>query len=438
MNSRTVPTVAIIGRPNVGKSTLFNRLIGTRRAITASRSGTTRDVVSGNVSWGRYNFVLTDTAGFDAPDDEIESQAQEQLQEAVKSANLVLVVVDGTTMATNQDQAAARLALKSKKPVILVMNKADDKGAGDNFERLGIKQRIPVSAIHGSGTGDLLDAIVKHLGSAQPSESQGSLRLALLGRPNVGKSSLLNALVKRQEAIVSNVPGTTRDVRITNINYKDHKIQLLDTAGLRRRGKIEAGVEKFSTIRTAAAIASADVCAVIMDATELAVAGDQHIAGMVKDAGRGLILVVNKWDIPEKDDKTQAHLARALAHDFEFVPWAPLVFTSATTNLHTDQLLDLALEIQERRGQQLPTGPLNRVLEEMTRKHPPAGSGNVQPKINYVTQTGVHAPTFTFFASHPRDIHFSYKRYIENSLRLAYDFIGTPITLEFRAKRKER
>lgn len=438
MSSTPAPTVAIIGRPNVGKSTLFNRLIGTRRAITASRSGTTRDVVSGNVSWGRHNFILTDTAGFDAPEGEIESQAQEQLQQAVKGASLVLVVVDATTMATNEDQAAARLALKSKKPVILVMNKADDKGAGDNFGRLGIKQRLPVSAIHGSGTGDLLDAVVKHLGSARPADVQGTVRLALLGRPNVGKSSLLNALVKRQEAIVSDVPGTTRDVRITNISYKDQQIQLLDTAGLRRRGKIEGGVEKFSTIRTAAAIASADVCAVIMDATELAVAGDQHITGMVKDAGKGLILVVNKWDIPEKDDKTQAHLARRLAHDFEFVAWAPLVFTSATTNLHTDQLLELALEIHGRRAQELPTGPLNRVLEELIRKHPPAGSGNVQPKINYVTQTGTNPPTFTLFSSHPRDIHFSYKRYLENGLRAAYDFIGTPITLEFRAKRKER
>jgi len=430
------PVVAIVGRPNVGKSTLFNRLIGERAAITASESGTTRDAVSGDVSWGRYNFVLTDTAGFDTPVGEIETQAQAQVQATVADANLVIVVVDGTAMATSEDKTIAKLALKSKKPVILALNKSDVKGEPGNFNNLGIKQQVNVSAIHGSGSGDLLDMVVAHLAAMPAGEAKNIITLALLGRPNVGKSSLLNALVGSSEAIVSDVAGTTRDVRAANLTFQGQTIQLLDTAGLRRRGKIMPGVEKFSTIRTAGAITQADVCVVVMDATELSVAGDQHIAGMVKDAGKGLILVVNKWDIPEKDDKTQAHLARRLAHDFEFVPWAPLVFTSATTKLHIRNLLELAIQINERRGQELPTGPLNRAVEELIRKHPPAGHGNIQPKINYVTQTGINPPTFTFFSSHPKDLHFSYPRYIENSLREVYDFTGTPIQLEFRSKRR--
>lgn len=430
------PVVAIIGRPNVGKSTLFNRLVGARSAITASESGTTRDAVSGYVTWGRHNFVLTDTAGFDAPSGEIESQAQEQLKDAISGSNLILVVVDATTMATSEDRAAAKMALKSKKPVILVMGKSDIKGAGTDFDALGIKQQIAVSAIHGQGSGDLLDAIIKHLPATPADNEMGILTISLLGRPNVGKSSLLNTLSGKSEAIVSDVAGTTRDVRLASITYHGQRIQLLDTAGLRRRGKITRGVEKFSTVRTASAIESSDVAIMVMDAEELSVAGDQHITGMVKDAGKGLVLAVNKWDLPEKEDKTQDRLTRRLSRDFVFVPWAPLVFTSATTKLHTDQLLKLATEIYQRRKQTLPTGPLNRVIEVLVRKHPPAGIGNIQPKINYVTQTGTSPTELTFFCSHPEDIHFSYKRYLENGLREAYDFTGTPIILKFRSKRR--
>lgn len=430
------PIVAIVGRPNVGKSTLFNRLVGERAAITASESGTTRDAVSGTVSWGRHNFMLSDTAGFDVPVGEIEAQAQEQVQDTIATANVIIVVVDGTTMPTSEDRAIAKLALKSKKPVVLAINKSDVKGGDNDYDRLGIREQVRVSGIHGQGSGDLLDIVTAHIAAMPAGTARNVVTLALLGRPNVGKSSLLNALVGKPEAIVSEVAGTTRDVRSANLTYHAQTIQLLDTAGLRRRGKIVPGVEKFSTIRTAAAIAQADVCVVVMDATELSVAGDQHIAGMVKDAGKGLIIVVNKWDLPEKDEKTQAHLTKRLARDFEFVPWAPLVFTSATTKLHVRELLGLAVEINERRAAQIPTGPLNRVLADIIRKHPPAGPGNIQPKINYITQTGSNPPTFTLFSSHPKSIHFSYPRYIENSLRAVYDLTGTPIKLEFRSKRR--
>lgn len=432
------PTVAIVGRPNVGKSTLFNRLTGRRSAITATEAGTTRDAVTGQVSWGRTSFILTDTAGFESPEDDITAQAQEQVKAALAGASAVVVVVDGTTMATNQDRTIAKLALKSRRPVILAINKSDVKGAPTDYRNLGIKDEVAISAIHGSGSGDLLDWITAQLGKTPASKQRPTIRLALLGRPNVGKSSLLNAMLGKSEAIVSAQAGTTRDVRSANLTFHGQTIQLLDTAGLRRRGKIAPGVEKFSTIRTAETIASSDVCALIMDATELAVAGDQHIAGMVKDAGKGLILVVNKWDALDKDDKTQARLIRQLTRDFEFAPWAPLVFTSATTNLHVRQLLSLAAEIYQRRDQTIATGPLNRTLESLIRQHPPAGSGNAQPKINYITQTGTQPPRFSLFTSHPRAIHFSYRRYLENGLRKAYDFTGTPIELEFRAKRRER
>lgn len=433
----TTPIVAIIGRPNVGKSTLFNRLVGARVAITSDTSGTTRDAVRGSANWGRHNFILTDTAGFGSPSNEIEHLSQDQLKEAVTAANVIVVVVDGTTMATSEDQAAAKLALKSHKPVILAINKADVKAQHEHYERLGIKAAVRVSAIHGQGTGDLLDLITQQIKATPASQIKSVVSLSLLGRPNVGKSSLLNALTGRSQAIVSQQAGTTRDIRTSSMTYQGQVVQVLDTAGLRRRGRIEPGIEKFSAVRTTQAIAQADVCAVIMDATELAVAGDQHIAGMVKDAGKGLILVVNKWDIATKDDKTQARLSRALAREFEFVWWAPLVYTSATTKLHVQQLLKLALEINQRRQQQIPTSRLNRTIEELIRKHPPSGLKRIQPKINYVTQTGINPPTFTFFTSHPRMIHFSYQRYLENGLRQAFDFSGTPIKLEFRSKREK-
>lgn len=431
------PNVAIIGRPNVGKSSLFNRLTGSRRAITDAGSGTTRDAVTGEVEWGSRRFRLTDTAGLETPAGEIDRQAQAQLRAAVATATVVLVVIEAGTLLTDGDYLAAKLALKSQKPVILIINKADMASASSDFSRLGIADVVKVSSIHGTGTGDLLDLVAARLGRANAPQTIPGLSLALLGRPNVGKSSLLNALNAGGTAIVSDVPGTTRDVTEQVVTDHGTQFRILDTAGLRRRGKIMPGVERFSTARTAGAIEEADVCAVILDATELGTAGDQHIAGMVKDAGKGLILVVNKWDLVEKDDKTQDRLSRRLARDFAFAPWAPLVFTSAETHLHIGELLRLAGEIHARQTTKLPTPKLNRLLGELLAKQPPAGRGRYQPKINYITQTGTLPPTFQVFTSHPEAIHFSYKRYLENGLRAAYDFIGTPIRLEFKSKYKE-
>jgi GTP-binding protein len=430
------PLVAILGRPNVGKSSLFNRLVGRRQAITHETAGTTRDANYGMVEWSGRHAMLVDTAGMHKSEDELELQAQEQVNAVADVASVLVVVADAGTMITNEDRAVARLALKTGKPVILALNKIDtaNGGVADSFERLGVKEAVETSAIHGRGTGDLLDVIFKLTGSAEEPPDEQVTTLAILGRPNVGKSSLMNALLGKQQAIVSSVAGTTRDVSSADIKYHGETIRLLDTAGLRRRGKIEAGIEKYSALRTLAAIAQADICVVVMDATELAVAGDQHIAGQVIEAGKGLVLAVNKWDAVEKETGTQEAITRSLVHDFAFAHWAPLVYTSATQGLNVTKLFEITRQIADRRRTKIATGELNRVIEEMTRRQPPAGLKGKQPKIKYATQTGINPPTFGIHSSYADLIHFSYQRYLENGLRDRYDFTGTPIKLEFKGK----
>jgi GTPase len=432
------PIVAIVGRANAGKSTLYNRLVGERRAITHDKPGTTRDAITATVKWGKHTFWLVDTAGLKPAENEMEASIQEQIEQAASSADVIILVSDGTGEVTVDDLAAAKLVHRSGKPAILAVNKLDaaSKAPDANWRQLGIPEIIKVSAMHGTGTGDLLDRVVELMEQGQAPEDV-DLTLAMLGRPNVGKSSILNSLMQKQQAVVSSSAGTTRDVNSGRVRYQNRTIELLDTAGLRRRGKIERGVEQFSTIRTLAAIAESDVCVLIMDATEPSVAGDQHIAGLVQEAGKGLILVVNKWDLIEKDEKTQDEYLAKLKRDFQFAWWAPVIFTSAVTGLNVTKLFELALQIQERRRVEIATGELNRLVQNLVSKHPPAGLKNRHPKINYVTQTATEPPTFTFFAAHPKFLHFSYKRYLENGLREAYDFTGTPIALEFRDKRKD-
>ncbi len=438
----STPIVAIIGRANVGKSSLFNRLIGARQAIIDDAPGTTRDANYGLVGWGKHNFWLVDTAGLKKAAGELEISIREQIDQVTNTADVIIVAVDAGVMITSEDREAARMALKTGKPVILALSKIDTatKGPADNFERLGIKPMVGVSAIHGRGSGDLLDAVTAHLKTNHESRimNQESIKLALLGRPNVGKSSLLNNLAGKQQAIVSDLAGTTRDVNTIEVKYHGTSLLISDTAGLRRRGKVERGVEKFSSFRTLAAVAESDICVLLIDANEPAVAQDQHIAGMVEEAGKGLILVVNKWDAVEKDDKTQARILRRLQADFAFVPWAPVVFASATTGLHVTKLFELAIEIRDRRDIKVPTGPLNKVLEKLILKQPPAGLKNRHPKLNYMTQTDTNPPTFTIFGSHVDFLHFSYRRYLENGLRDSYDFAGTPIKLEYKDKRKAK
>lgn len=432
------PLVAIIGRPNVGKSSLFNRLVGARQAITHETAGTTRDANYGSLTWNGHHFLLADTAGMQKSDrDALETAVQDQIDEISHIADLLVVVIDAGVMITKEDQLAARQALKSGKPVILAINKIDTARTGlmDAPQKLGISPIIETSAIHGRGTGDLLDAITTTIEAVPEPPEEKVITLALLGRPNVGKSSLLNALAGKQQAIVSERAGTTRDVGSIDVTYHGQTIRILDTAGLRRRGKIEGGIEKYSSLRTLSAIARADIAAVVMDAEEMSVAGDQHIAGSVVEAGKGLILVVNKWDTIEKETGTQERFTRHLVNDFAFVHWAPLVYTSATQGLNVTRLFELVRQIAATRAQTVPTTKLNNLVEKMVAKQPPAGLKNRHPKVKYATQTGISPPTFTLFSSYPDMIHFSYERYLENGLREAFDFSGTPIKLEFRGKR---
>jgi GTP-binding protein len=440
--SRRLPLVAIVGRPNVGKSSLLNRLSGERLAITHDEAGTTRDANFSTIEWQGKRFLMADTAGITKPDGEIEVAAQDQIRHVAGDADMFVVVVDAALELTNEDLTAARLALKTKKPVILALGKADTMRRRDpnEFRRLGIETIVPVSAIQGQGTGDLLDAIVDVLGDAAiiDEDTDKPLRLALVGRPNVGKSSILNALVGKQKVVVSSIGGTTRDATADRVRYHDRSIEITDTAGIRRRGRIEQGVEKYSAMRTMAAVSQADVCMLILDAVDGVTAGDLNLAGQILEAGKGLILVMNKWDaVEEKDDKLQAHMSAVIAKQFQFCWWAPLIFTSAVTGLHVNKLLELATKIDESRETTITTGQLNRFLEKLKLQQPPAGLKGRRPKINYVTQTGAQPPEFTFFCTYPDLIHWGYKRFIENSLRKEYNFAGTPIRFVFKHKHPE-
>lgn len=435
--SKKVPIVAIVGRANVGKSSLFNAVLERREAIVAREAGTTRDSIMAKAEWGDHQFWLVDTAGMKDAEDEFEFTIQEQIQQAADSADIIWVVVESHVAITEEDRKVAKIALRSKKPVFLVLNKIDKlRGESAPFERLGIKRIFPTSTTQHRGIEALLDATISAIPKATIHEDDDRIRIALLGRPNVGKSYLFNTLAKKQQAIVADRAGTTRDINRTVVRYKGREIELMDTAGIRRAGKIERGIEHFSVLRSLAAIEQADICLLLIDVNELGVQLDQKIAGMIKEAGKGLIIVVSKWDIAEgKDAYTRDTLAPRIADTFSFVPWAPLIFTSAVTGKNVAQIFELALEIAERRTQRIATKDLNRWLQTVIHEHPPAGLNNHQPKLNYMVQeTDNPTPAFKIFGSQTKFLHWSYKRYLERNLREQYDFTGTPVQLWFIEK----
>lgn len=436
--NKNLSKVIIIGQPNVGKSTLFNRLAGLKQAIVSDEANTTRDLIFGYVKWGGKQFELVDTAGINKSNDPLLKEAVELIDQAITSADVIIVVVDGTASLNEFDRLLARNALKSNKPVVLAINKADQLKklqTVNNFSQLGIKQMQAISAISGAGSGDLLDIVVSHIKLRGDFEIKQRLKVAILGRPNVGKSSLLNRLSNRKIALTSNQAGTTRDINRSELKHDGELIELADTAGLRRPGKLGRSIEYFSSLRTKKAIEDSDVCLLLIDVTEANVSQDQKIAGMVKAAGKGLILVVSKWDAAEdKDDKTMARLSRQIVANYQFVWWAPLVFTSAVTGQNTDNLLDIIITVATNRRTHIPTTTLNSIITEATIKQPPSGLKNKRPKIKYAIQKGVEPPCFTLFSSYPEHIHFSYLRYIENCLRQSYEFSGTPITIECKQK----
>lgn len=437
-----LPYVAIVGQTNVGKSSLFNRLYGSQEAIVAREAGTTRDNVVRKIAAGDKAYWLVDTAGLKPAEDEFEASIQEQIVEATELADVILVVVDSTLYPSEEDRRIAKTALKSKKPVILVVNKTDLKGSlpVDEFKRLGIKDIALTSAEHNRGVAKLTHYILENLPTVHDDEADDdTLKIALIGRPNVGKSSLFNTLAGKQQAIVANIAGTTRDVNRVSVKYHGKTVELLDTAGVRRSGKQEQGIEKFSVLRTLAAIDEADICLLLMDVNELNAHLDQKLAGLIKEAGKGLVLVVTKWDeAEEKDAFTRDALAPRIVHEYAFVPWAPLIFTSAVTGQNVTKLFDIARDIDTRRKQHIKTVELNKVLQECLAKHPPAGLKNTFPKLRYMVQTDTSPPWFVIFGGNLKLLHWSYKRFLERQLREAFDFSGTPIMFSFRQEEKKR
>ncbi len=437
---KKIPYVAIVGRTNAGKSSLFNRIYGSQEAIVAREAGTTRDNVVRKVSLGsKKDCWLVDTAGLKPAEDEFEASIQDQIVEATEIADVILVVVDSTEYPSDEDRRIAKTALKSKKPVILVLNKSDLKKSLDSeeFLRLGIKTVVRTSAEHNSGIDYLTDRLSTELPTVSATEPDDVLRIALIGRPNVGKSYLFNTLAGKQQALVANIAGTTRDVNRVSVRYHGKDVELLDTAGVRRPGKQDVGIEKFSVLRTLQAIEESDVCLLLMDVNELNTQLDQKLAGIIKEAGRGIVIVVSKWDAArDRDAYTRDALAPQIQRTFDFVPWAPLIFTSSVTGQNVTKLFDLALDIEQQRKTELKTTALNRILQDCLRKHPPAGLKNTHPKLRYMVQTDTNPPWFVIFGSNLKFLHWSYKRYLERSVRAHHNFAGTPIMFSFRDEKQ--
>ena len=441
MSKTKTPIIAIVGQANVGKSSLFNAFLGRREAIVAREAGTTRDSITALVDFHGKPAWVVDTAGLKDAADEFEATIQDQIAQAVDAADMIAVTVEADLRLTDDDRRLAKLALKSKKPVILIANKIDrnHKAEEKDFQRLGIKDIFLTSTTTGRGLDDLYEFLAQNLPKSSPKIDDGRLRVALLGRPNAGKSALFNALAQKQQAVVSERAGTTRDVNRITVRYHDMDIELLDTAGIRRSGKIEKGIEKFSVLRSLKAIEEADVCLLLTDSNELGVVLDQKIAGLIKEAGKGLVLVASKWDAVEKDAYTRDKLAPRIRHYFDFVPWAPLIFTSAETGQNVSKLFDLVLDIKETRAKDIKENDLNRWMKRMTIKHPPAGLKNTHPRLTYITRIReLDTPTFKIFGSQMKYLHWSYKRFLEREMRQAYGFEGTAIYLDFIEKRSEK
>jgi GTPase len=435
MSDRKVPIVAIVGRANVGKSSFFNAVLRKREAITADEPGTTRDSIMGKASFGDRDFWLVDTAGIKDPDDDFEFTIQEQIKQASDSADIIIMMIDANAAISDEDRRLAKSMLRTKKPVILLANKIDRAKNIDpeQFKKFGIKDIFLTSMSQSRGINEVLQHLVADFPKLSIKIASDRLRIALLGRPNAGKSALFNTLAKKQQAIVADRAGTTRDINRIVIRYEKREIEILDTAGIRRSGKIKQGVERFSVIRSLSAIEEADVCILLMDVNELNVQLDQKIAGMVKESGKGLILAVSKWDIAhDKDAFTRDMLAPQIAHDFAFVPWAPLIFTSSITGQNVSRIFELILEIDQNRQLRIKTAQLNKWLQRIIAKHPPAGLKNRTPKLHYMTQEDDNPdPTFKVYGSDTKFLHWSYKRFMDRELRQVFGFGGTPVKFWF-------
>src|SRR5579884_4174560 len=404
------PLVALVGRPNVGKSTLFNRIIGERVAIIEDVAGTTRDRLYYDADWSGREFTVIDTGGLEMePGSDLAQRVRQQAEVAIAEADVILFMVDVRQGITPGDIEVANLLRRTEKPVIVVANKADTVAQefhASEFYELGLNPVIPVSALHGMGTGDLLDAVVERLPAVAPreaeEEAEAGVRVAIVGRPNVGKSSLFNAIIGRERALVTDIPGTTRDVVDTRLEIEGKRLTLLDTAGMRRRGRIEPGIERYSVLRAARAIERADVVVIVMDATEGVTAQDTHIAGFARDEAKGLLLVANKWDLVPQTSQQREQWTLQARDDFSFIPYAPLIFVSAKQRWNIADVVSTIFKISEERHKRIPTAALNDLIQEAVHAHSPGAMRGRPLKIFYVTQAGVNPPTFIFFVNDAR------------------------------------
>lgn len=448
------PVVALVGRPNVGKSTLFNRLAGERLAIVDETAGTTRDRIFASADWNGVSFDMVDTGGIDpshggkAPlstgSAQFIREIRSQAQIAIEDADAVLFVVDGQVGVTPPDREVAEILRRSQRsvdgktepPIFVVANKCESAGDRNNaaqFYELGLGDPYPVSAIHGTGSGDLLDELVKAFPVQEEVEDE-SVKIAIVGKPNAGKSSLLNRLVGKERAIVSPIPGTTRDPTDTKIEFGGVPVTLIDTAGIRRRGRIERGVEQYSVLRSLKSIERAEVVLLVIDAVEGLSAQDAHIAGFILEEWKSAVVLVNKWDALEKDSETVQEYTRLIRAELNFMDYVPILFISAKTGQRVDQVLPLALRVQEERLARLTTSTLNQILQKAQDYQPAPAHAGRQLKLYYGTQVRSDPPTFLIYVNDPKLMHFSYLRYLENRIREEYGFVGTPIRIVTKGK----
>ncbi|MBQ8575067.1 MAG: ribosome biogenesis GTPase Der [Clostridia bacterium] len=434
------PIVAVVGRPNVGKSTLFNKLCGQRLSIVDDTPGVTRDRIYGDCEWLNYNFLLVDTGGIEPhSDDIILSQMRRQAQLAIDSADVIVMVTDMTTGVVATDEEVAAMLQRSGKPVVLCVNKCDRVGEPPlefyEFYNLCLGDPIQVSAVHGHGTGDLLDEVVKYFPEEEENnDEEDKIKVAVIGKPNVGKSSLINAIAGEERVIVSNIAGTTRDATDTIIENKHGNFVFIDTAGIRRKSKIDEAIEKYSVIRARMAVERATVCVIMIDAQEGFTEQDSKVAGIAHDLGKACIIAVNKWDAVEKDGKTMDSYRKKLMNDFSFMSYAPIIFISAKTGQRLDRLFELIKYVDEQNAMRISTGKLNDVLAEATaRVQPPTDKGR-RLKIYYMTQASTRPPTFVCFVNKKDLFHYSYQRYLDNQIREVFGLEGTPTKMMIRER----
>ena len=455
-----MPIVALVGRPNVGKSTLFNRLVGERKSIVEDEPGTTRDRLYAPAEWTSRPFLLVDTGGLDigrtdkSPQkgDQLETlsrtsrdfirEIRQQAELAIEEADVVVFLTDAKDGLTEADRDVAEILRRSGRPVILAVNKADNESrrqAALEFYELSLGDPYPISALHGTGTGDLLDAIVEQIPTAPEEPESDAVRIGIVGRPNVGKSSILNALLQAERVIVSPIAGTTRDAIDTELTWQGQQIILIDTAGIRRRGRVESGVEKYSVLRAVNAIQRCDVVLLIIDATDGVTAQDAHVTNFILEAYKSVVVVVNKWDaIEDKDSDTMNRYTADVRQRLKFLDYVPMLFVSAKTKQRVSKILPLAMSVAEQRTLRIPTSELNRILRDAMVAHPAPSRKGKPLKFLYATQAEIAPPTVIVFVNDKELVHFSYERFLENRIREVYPFLGTPIRLFFRSRGEEQ